>query len=67
MRAKESAGTPRPYLVQESSEEVRFTREKSNENPTYKEIIIQNKVAFFSLISLCVENIVVMNSPEIGP
>jgi len=44
MRAKESAGTPRPYLVQESSEEVRFTREKSYENPTYKEIIIQNKV-----------------------
>jgi long-chain acyl-CoA synthetase len=44
LRAKEGAGTPRPYLVQESSEEVRFTRERSYENPTYKEIIIQNKV-----------------------
>eukprot|EP00088_Acartia_fossae_P000522 TRINITY_DN10218_c0_g1_i10.p1 TRINITY_DN10218_c0_g1~~TRINITY_DN10218_c0_g1_i10.p1 ORF type:complete len:712 (-),score=107.37 TRINITY_DN10218_c0_g1_i10:1218-3353(-) len=44
LRAKEGAGTPRPYLVQEGSEQVNFTRERSNENPTYKEIIIQNKV-----------------------
>jgi len=44
LRAKEGTGTPAPYLVQESSEEVRFARERSNENPTYKEIIIQNKV-----------------------
>jgi len=44
LKAKEGAGTPRPYLVQEGSEEVKFARDRSNDNPTYKEIIIQNKV-----------------------
>jgi len=36
--------TPDPYLVKEGSEEVRFRRDKSNDNPTYKDIIINNKV-----------------------
>ncbi|XP_023327811.1 long-chain-fatty-acid--CoA ligase 4 [Eurytemora carolleeae] len=35
---------PVPYLVTSSSEEVHFRRDKSNDNPTYKEIIIENKV-----------------------
>ena len=35
---------PTPYLVTSSSEEVHFRRDKSNDNPTYKEIIIENQV-----------------------
>jgi len=33
-----------PYMVKESSEEIRWIREKNKDNPVYKEIIIDNKV-----------------------
>ena len=36
--------TPEAYLVKESSEEISWRRDKSNDNKPYKEIIIDNKV-----------------------
>jgi len=36
--------TPAPYLVVEGTEEVRFRRDRSNDNPTYNNIIIKHKV-----------------------
>jgi len=36
--------TPPPTLVKESSEEVHVSREKSRDNQTYREIILENKV-----------------------
>ena len=43
-KQKEKSTTPRAYLVKESSEEIRWRRDKSNDNAVYKEIIIDNKV-----------------------
>lgn len=43
-KGKGESTTPRPYMVKENSEEVHFKRDKSNDNATYKEIIIENKV-----------------------
>ena len=39
--------TPRPYMVKESSEEIIWRRDVSNEKAIYKEIIIDNKVDKF--------------------
>eukprot|EP00092_Neocalanus_flemingeri_P007270 GFUD01007850.1.p1 GENE.GFUD01007850.1~~GFUD01007850.1.p1 ORF type:complete len:710 (+),score=206.08 GFUD01007850.1:109-2238(+) len=36
--------TPRAYMVKESSEEIKWRRDKSNDNAVYKEIIIDNQV-----------------------
>ena len=36
--------TPRAYMVKESSEEICWRRDKSNDNAVYKEIIIDNQV-----------------------
>jgi len=41
---KAKSTTPRAYMVKESSEEIRWRRDKSQDNPVYKEIIINNKV-----------------------
>jgi len=43
-KQSEKSTTPRAYLVKESSEEIRWRRDKSNDNAVYKEIIIDNKV-----------------------
>ena len=39
--------TPMPYMVKESSEEIIWRRDVSNEKAIYKEIIIDNKVDKF--------------------
>ena len=41
---QEKSTAPRPYMVKESSEEISWRRDKSNDNAVYKEIIIDNKV-----------------------
>jgi len=41
---KPALTTPGQYMVKESSEEVRFRRDRSNDNDTYKDIIVNNKV-----------------------
>ena len=44
-RAKKDASTtPAPTLVRSSSEEVHVARDKSRDNATYREIILENKV-----------------------
>jgi len=43
-KQEEKKTTPRAYMVKESSEEIRWRRDKSNENAVYKDIIIDNKV-----------------------
>eukprot|EP00088_Acartia_fossae_P061730 TRINITY_DN7423_c2_g1_i1.p1 TRINITY_DN7423_c2_g1~~TRINITY_DN7423_c2_g1_i1.p1 ORF type:complete len:710 (-),score=189.52 TRINITY_DN7423_c2_g1_i1:200-2329(-) len=43
-KKEKDSSTPAPYMVKESSEEVHIRREKSRENPTYREIILENKV-----------------------
>jgi len=41
---REKSSTPRAYMVKQSSQEVSWRREKSQENAVYKEYIIDNKV-----------------------
>lgn len=41
---KAKSTTPCPFMVKESSEEIRWRRDKSNDNAVYKEVIIDNKV-----------------------
>ena len=43
-KQEEKKTTPRAYMVKESSEEIRWRRDKSNDNAVYKDIIIDNKV-----------------------
>jgi len=41
---REKSSTPRAFMVKQSSQEVSWRREKSQENAVYKEYIIDNKV-----------------------
>jgi len=41
---EKSGGVPRPVQVIQSSEEVRWKRDKTSDNSEYKEIIVDNKV-----------------------
>ena len=41
---KRSSTTPAHYQVAADGEEVRYRRDRSNDNPTYRELIIENKV-----------------------
>jgi len=41
---EEKSGVPRPVQVIQSSEEIRWKRDKSTDNAKYKEIILDNKV-----------------------
>merc|ERR1719167_1338638 len=41
---KIKSSTPSPFMVKESSEEVRWRRDVSTDNTVYKEVIIDNKV-----------------------
>jgi len=43
-KAPAKSTTPRAYMVKESSEEIAWRRDKSNDNAVYKEIIIDNQV-----------------------
>ena len=43
-KQEEKKTTPRAYMVKESSEEISWRRDKSNDNAVYKDIIIDNKV-----------------------
>ena len=43
-KQEEKSTTPRAYMVKESSEEISWRRDKSNDNAVYKDIIIDNKV-----------------------
>ena len=45
-KQKVKSTTPRAYMVKESSEEIRWRRDKSNDNAVYKEIIIDNQVGW---------------------
>ena len=44
VQGDEKSTTPRAYMVKESSEEICWRRDKSNDNAVYKEIIIDNQV-----------------------
>ena len=46
---REKSSTPRAFMVRQSSQEVSWRREKSQENVVYKEYIIDNKVRSFTL------------------
>jgi len=43
-KKKNESSTPAPYIVKQSEEEVHFRRDKSRDNATYREIIMENKV-----------------------
>ena len=45
---REKSSTPRAFMVRQSSQEVSWRREKSQENVVYKEYIIDNKVLSFT-------------------
>ena len=52
-KPKEKSTTPRAYMVKESSEEIRWRRDKSNDNAVYKDIIIDNKVGLGVIKNTC--------------
>ena len=43
-KTEKSSTTPRAVMVKQSSQEISWKREKSQENAVYKEYIIDNKV-----------------------
>ena len=45
---REKSSTPRAFMVKQSSQEISWRREKSQDNAAYKEYIIDNKVQIIS-------------------
>ena len=57
-KQEEKKTTPRAYMVKESSEEISWRRDKSNDNAVYKDIIIDNKV----LMNTCMSGYIIVRS-----